>query len=119
MDNLFAWTAPGSNYPPFVSINRKGDEIYVTVRATPPTKGACGDTITVLTPADAWKETSFAGTAPQEAPAMPTREIKSEIHEAVYACAYLKATISETVERILALLPKPSPPEAQAETVTR
>jgi hypothetical protein len=31
--NIFAFTAPGSNYPEYVSINRRDEEIYITVRA--------------------------------------------------------------------------------------
>jgi hypothetical protein len=31
--NIFAYTAPGSNFPEYVSINRRGEKIYITVRA--------------------------------------------------------------------------------------
>lgn len=35
-DNLFAYTAPGSSYPGFVSINREQNgDVTVTVRAAP------------------------------------------------------------------------------------
>lgn len=31
--NIFAYTAPGSNFPEYVSINRRNEEIYITVRS--------------------------------------------------------------------------------------
>lgn len=31
--NIFAYTAPGSTYPEYVSINRRGEEIYIAVRS--------------------------------------------------------------------------------------
>jgi hypothetical protein len=31
--NIFAFTAPGSNFPEYVSINRRDEEIYITVRS--------------------------------------------------------------------------------------
>lgn len=32
---LFAWTAPGANYPAYVNATLDGDEVVVTVRAAP------------------------------------------------------------------------------------
>lgn len=31
--NIFAFTAPGANLPEYVSINRRDEEIYITIRA--------------------------------------------------------------------------------------
>lgn len=31
--NIFAYTAPGANLPEYVSINRRNEELYITVRA--------------------------------------------------------------------------------------
>lgn len=31
--NIAAWTAPSCPYPPYVSINRDGDEVEITVRS--------------------------------------------------------------------------------------
>lgn len=31
--NIFAFTAPGSDFPEYVSINRRAEEIYITVRS--------------------------------------------------------------------------------------
>ena len=30
---LAAWTAPGCNYPSYVSINQEGDQVEITVRS--------------------------------------------------------------------------------------
>lgn len=39
--NIFAYTAPGSNYPGYVSINRTPDgDVTITVRAAPDTSSA-------------------------------------------------------------------------------
>lgn len=60
--NLAAYTAPGSNYPQYVSINRDGDRVSITVRE--PAKqsnvdGAmvpkCGETVTATISLLEWR----------------------------------------------------------------
>lgn len=40
--NLAAYTPPGGYYPPYLSINRRGDQIEVTVRGAANPDGSCG-----------------------------------------------------------------------------
>ncbi len=48
MKNLAAYTAPGANYPPYVSINECEGHVEITVRNHPnPETGMCGDTATI------------------------------------------------------------------------
>ena len=56
MESLFAWTAPGSLYPPYFNISQDGDEIVVTLRTTPLFDAVdevwmCGRTTTLRLPA--------------------------------------------------------------------
>lgn len=71
METLFAWTAPGSNYPAYLNISRDGDQVIVTVRAEAwmDNDGLnVGQTITIRTPADAFKETGLLPPSPAPAP---------------------------------------------------
>lgn len=45
--NLFAYTEPGSDFPAFISINRRDDRIVLTARS----RGAAGSTVDVELPA--------------------------------------------------------------------
>lgn len=47
--NIFAYTAPGANYPEYVSVNRRSEEIYITVRS-PAKEGAEGATAEMRLP---------------------------------------------------------------------
>jgi hypothetical protein len=49
--NIFAWTAPGANYPAFVSINQQADGTF-TLDARQPVQadGSCGVTISIPLP---------------------------------------------------------------------
>ena len=47
-NNIFAYTALGSNYPEYISVNTdEGQDIMLTVRG-PAKNGVCGDTACVL-----------------------------------------------------------------------
>ncbi|MDE2096840.1 MAG: hypothetical protein KGL39_06295 [Patescibacteria group bacterium] len=49
--NIFAWTAPGANYPAFVSINDRGaDGITLDARGPVQPDGKCGETIQITLP---------------------------------------------------------------------
>lgn len=43
MRNLYAHTAPGCNYPPFISINGDEKHVEIHVRSEAKPDGACGD----------------------------------------------------------------------------
>ena len=57
-DNLFAYTAPGTDYPGYVSINRTPEgDVAVTVREAPTVREnqfSEGMTVTFTVPADEW-----------------------------------------------------------------
>lgn len=55
-DTIFAWTAPGANYPSYVNLSLKDGCIVVTVRTHANRLGQCGETVSVEVPLDAWKE---------------------------------------------------------------
>lgn len=44
--NIFAYTAPGCNYPAYISVNvdDTDDRVVVTVRSLAKEDGSCGDT---------------------------------------------------------------------------
>lgn len=46
--NVYAYTAPGSNYPEYISINRTSDGMEITVRSHAKQDGACGDTASII-----------------------------------------------------------------------
>lgn len=47
--NVFAYTAPGVNYPQFISINREENgEVSITVRSAAWGDGTCGDVATAV-----------------------------------------------------------------------
>lgn len=51
MKNLFAYTAPGCNYPEFISVNREVNQTEVIVRSAAWGDGTCGNTASIkLTP---------------------------------------------------------------------
>ena len=53
-ENIAAYTAPGASYPPYISVNWKGDEVTVTVRSPAKEDGSCGsDAIIELTATEA------------------------------------------------------------------
>ena len=43
-ENITAYTAPGASYPPYVSINERGDLVEITVRSPATPEGHCGAT---------------------------------------------------------------------------
>ena len=45
--NIFAWTAPGANYPAFVSINDRDGKITLDARGPVEADGKCGQTIQI------------------------------------------------------------------------
>lgn len=48
MINLAAYTAPGSDYPEFLSINKNEDSsVSITVRSHAKPGGHCGDTVMI------------------------------------------------------------------------
>jgi len=58
--NIFAYTAPGGNYPEYVSINvdndKDGNQVTLTVRSQAKSDGSCGDTVSIaLTPEQLYK----------------------------------------------------------------
>jgi hypothetical protein len=48
--NMFAYTAPGADYPEYISVNRRqGDGmIEITVRSPKKADGSCGDTASIV-----------------------------------------------------------------------
>jgi hypothetical protein len=48
--NLFAYTAPGVNYPEYISINFEDGHLSVTVRNPAKEDGSCGETASVTLP---------------------------------------------------------------------
>lgn len=55
-DNIFAYTAPGCNYPEFVSVNIRDGKVVLTARAAAKADGACGDTVDVDLPPQVVRE---------------------------------------------------------------
>lgn len=52
MKTLFAWTAPGSNYPEYVNIATDAEGmVVVSVREPSPKHGQCGQTVAARIPA--------------------------------------------------------------------
>lgn len=49
---LFAWTPPGSNYPPYLNISTDNGKIVITVRSPASETGECGSTSSVSLPVD-------------------------------------------------------------------
>ncbi|VVB52201.1 Uncharacterised protein [uncultured archaeon] len=45
--HLYAFTAPGCTYPPFISLNAVEDGVEFTVRSPATSDGKCGDTATI------------------------------------------------------------------------
>jgi hypothetical protein len=85
MESLFAWTAPGSLYPPYFNISQDGDEIVVTLRTTPLFDAVdevwmCGQTTTLRLPA---KDATDLAALKASPPVGMTREA---VNEAVAAC---------------------------------
>lgn len=51
MKNIFAYTAPGSNYPETLSINEQDDgSVTIDVRAPASAHGSCGDVVRMSIP---------------------------------------------------------------------
>lgn len=50
--NIFAFTTPGAHYPEYISINRRDEELYVTVRSPRQPDGSEGSTATMRLPYD-------------------------------------------------------------------
>ncbi len=48
--NIFAWTAPGANYPAFVSINDRHGTITLDARGPIQADGKCGETVQIELP---------------------------------------------------------------------
>lgn len=48
--NKFAYTAPGSSYPAFVSLNERDGSMVLSVRGPRKNNGDCGDTVEVSIP---------------------------------------------------------------------
>lgn len=55
MINFAAWTAPGCDYPQYLSINEIDGIVEVTIRATRGADGSCGPTISVKLQPDEYK----------------------------------------------------------------
>lgn len=51
--NIFAYTAPGADYPEYVSVNRRETGVEITVRSP---KKYGGTTTTILLPPDVWEQ---------------------------------------------------------------
>ena len=45
--NIYAYTAPGTNYPEFISVNMLGDEVEIIVRTAAWGDGTCGNTASI------------------------------------------------------------------------
>jgi hypothetical protein len=74
--NIFAYTAPDTNYPEFISVNTVGDEVEFIVRTAAWGDGTCGDTASIrLSMAQAYnlsrqllEISSFVGVCTREVP---------------------------------------------------
>lgn len=57
-ETIFAYTAPGSNYPAYVNISREGGQVTIIARG--PADGYnCGHTVQVRVPLEAFNETNL------------------------------------------------------------
>jgi hypothetical protein len=55
--NIYAYTAPSSNYPPYISINRTDNGgVSITVRSPAKDDGACGDSAMITLTQDEFSE---------------------------------------------------------------
>ena len=45
--NLYAYTTPGSNYPEFISVNMRGEEVEILVRTAAWGDGTCGNVASI------------------------------------------------------------------------
>ena len=54
IENIASYTEPSSNYPQYISINRKDGHVEITVRSKCKPFGVCGDTAMVKLSESDW-----------------------------------------------------------------
>jgi len=60
MDNIFAYTVPGVNYPAFVSVNRdENGGVTIIVRSKANPDGSCGPTAQITLESEELKNLAF------------------------------------------------------------